>query len=69
MFDKLKNLTPEQHEEYKKMLQYLTSLDLQKEIDIVGISRLSLELTDHEDEVLLTSGKNTAFKILKIVLF
>ena len=42
---------------------------MQKDIDIVAISQLNLELTDKEDEILLTSGKNTAFKILKIVLF
>ena len=44
-------------------------MDLSSDVDIVAMSRLNLELSEREDEILLKASKNTPYKILKIILF
>lgn len=69
IFSKLKNLTSEQQEEHRRMVDYLMSLDLSSNVDIIALTKLNFELSDREDDILLSTSKNTVYKILKIMLY
>lgn len=50
-------------------MEYLTCLDLSENVDIVALTKLNFELSEREDEILLTTSKNTVYKILKVILY